>query len=114
MTFIPTASCGSINSRSNRSIKISRFPGCSVYCLNSTMGQQSSVMTQLRIPIMEKEREDSGVRSKGRVAQTVLDWVTYRNDRVARLKHGRQRDEPRGATPKAGFLLRLQEEVALP
>src|SRR4030095_5864467 len=47
----------------DRSFKISHFPGCSLYCLNSTMGQQSSVMTQLSIPIMEKEREDSGVRT---------------------------------------------------
>src|SRR5947209_17007863 len=42
----------------------------------------------------------NGVVSKGRVAQTVSDWVTYRNDRVVRLKHGLQRDEPSDATPK--------------
>ena len=29
-----------------------------------------------------------GVRSKGRVAQTVSDWVTYRNDRVVRPGNG--------------------------
>ena len=40
---------------------------------------------------------------EGRVAQTVSDWVTYRNDRVVRLKHGLQRDEPRDATPKQAF-----------
>src|SRR5947208_2413074 len=56
----------------------------------------------------------NGVACSGRVAQTVSNWVTYRNDRVVRLKHGLQRDEPRDATPKQGFLLRLQEEVALP
>jgi hypothetical protein len=47
MTLIPSASCGSINSRSNNSIKTSRFPGCSVYCLNSTTGQQSCVCFKL-------------------------------------------------------------------
>src|SRR6266699_3482097 len=29
-----------MNSRSKRSIRVSRFPGCSVYCLSSTIGQQ--------------------------------------------------------------------------
>jgi hypothetical protein len=54
----------------------------------------------------ENEMEN-GVVSKGRVAQTVLDWVTHRNDRVVRPKQGLQRDEPRDATPEAGFLLTL-------
>src|SRR5260370_30143063 len=35
-----TASCVSTNSRSNNSIRTSRIPGCIVYCLSSTMGQQ--------------------------------------------------------------------------
>ena len=52
--------------------------------------------------------------SKGRVAQTVLDGVTYRNDRVVRPEQGLQRDEPRDATSEAGLVLTLQEEVALP
>src|SRR6266567_2918565 len=40
MTFIPSASCDSTNSRSNRSINTSRFPGCNVYCRSSMIGQQ--------------------------------------------------------------------------
>src|SRR5439155_26657789 len=59
-------------------------------------------------------RGRAGVKTQGRVAQTALDWVAYRNDRVVRLKQGLQRDEPRDATAEAGFLLTLQEEVALP
>src|SRR5436190_8406295 len=61
MAFTPTASWVSTNSRSNKSIKTSRFPECRVYCLNSTTGQQSgedciclfpigSVMTDLTTP----------------------------------------------------------------
>src|SRR5437867_1060487 len=42
MTFIPSASCDSTNSRSNISINTSRFPGCNVYCRSSTIGQQFS------------------------------------------------------------------------
>src|SRR5205823_7726429 len=41
MTLLPTASWVSMNSRSKRSIKTSRFPGWSVYCLSSTIGQQN-------------------------------------------------------------------------
>src|SRR5207247_672756 len=40
MTFIPSASCDSTNSRSNKSINTSRCPGCNVYCRSSTIGQQ--------------------------------------------------------------------------
>src|SRR5438093_13223313 len=40
MIFIPSASCDSTNSWSNRSINTSRCPGCSVYCRSSTIGQQ--------------------------------------------------------------------------
>src|SRR6266478_2882701 len=40
MTFIPSASCDSTNSQSNRSINSSRLPGCNVYCRSSTIGQQ--------------------------------------------------------------------------
>src|SRR6266516_5791137 len=43
MSFIPSASCDSTNSRSTRSISTSRFPGCNVYCRSSTIGQQVSV-----------------------------------------------------------------------
>src|SRR5436309_16068300 len=78
MTFIPTASRGSINSRSKRSIKISRFLGCSVYCLNSTTGQQSgedrscfelspigAVMAHLSIPTVEmKKNQEAGLDLK--------------------------------------------------
>src|SRR5262249_51158498 len=66
MTFIPKVSWLSTNSRSNRSIKISRFPGCSVYCLNSTTRQQSciclklspvgSVMTHLSMASVEMKK----------------------------------------------------------
>ncbi len=42
MIFIPSASCDSTNSRSNRSINTSRCPGCNVYCRSSTIGQQFS------------------------------------------------------------------------
>src|SRR5438874_172368 len=43
MTFIPSVSCDSTNSRSNRSINTSRFPRCNVYCRSSAIGQQVSV-----------------------------------------------------------------------
>src|SRR4030095_6000219 len=42
MIFTPNASWVSTNSRSKRSIKTSRFPGWTVYCLNSTTGQQGA------------------------------------------------------------------------
>src|SRR5438132_8215817 len=71
MTFIRNASWLSTNSRSKRSIKISRFPGCNVYCLNSTTGQQScedricfklspigSVMPHLSIPSVEMKKAE--------------------------------------------------------
>src|SRR6266849_3923630 len=82
MIFIPNASWLSTNSRSKRSIKISRFPRCSVYCLNSTTGQQSredricfelypigSVMTHLTIASVEIKKAEAGAiflfRAKG-------------------------------------------------
>src|SRR6266481_2161854 len=40
MIFIPSASCDSTNSQSNRSINTSRFAGYKVYCRSSTIGQQ--------------------------------------------------------------------------
>src|SRR5829696_4430435 len=43
---MPTASWVSTNSRSKRSINTSRWPGCSVYCLSSTTGYRTSVMTR--------------------------------------------------------------------
>src|SRR5260370_41981695 len=71
MTFIPSASCGSMNSRSKRSIKISRFPAYSAYGLNSTTEQQSradgicfklspigSVMTHLSMPSVEMKKSE--------------------------------------------------------
>src|SRR5260370_42045309 len=73
MIFIPNASWLSTNSRSKRSIKISRFPWCSVYCLNSTTGQQSreericfelspigSVMTHLTIASVDIKKAEAG------------------------------------------------------
>ena len=55
MIFIPTASCDSTNSRSNRSINTSRFPGCKVYRLSSTTGQH--------VPVGESEPAVIFVRS---------------------------------------------------
>src|SRR5438874_7519069 len=76
MTCIPTASWGSINSHSKRSIKVSRLPGCSVYCLHSTAGQQSregcvcfelspfgAVITHLSIASVEMENAEAGATS---------------------------------------------------
>src|SRR5947207_2217960 len=40
ITYMPRISWLSMNSRSKRSIRKSRFSGCSVYCLSSTIGQQ--------------------------------------------------------------------------
>src|SRR5204863_576945 len=69
MIFTPNASWVSTNSRSKRSIKTSRFPGWSAYCLNSTTGQQNcedciclspigSVMTDLTtLCVKIKKRE---------------------------------------------------------
>src|SRR5258708_15050928 len=43
MIVIPTASCGSMNSFSNRSISTSRFPGRNVYCRSSTMCENAGI-----------------------------------------------------------------------
>src|SRR5258707_4473419 len=76
MAFTPTASWVSTNSRSNKSIKTSRFPECRVYCLNSTTGQQNSedpvclsradsVMADLRTLSVHDQRSEN----RGRKAE---------------------------------------------
>src|SRR5437773_9430965 len=57
MIFIPSTSCDSTNSRSNRSINTSRFPGCSVYCRSSTIGQQVCSGFALPIFSIPKKRD---------------------------------------------------------
>src|SRR5580765_6268921 len=73
MIFIFTCSWASTNSRSNRSIKTSRFPECRVYCLSSTTGQQGGedpacfsstglVMTDLNTLSVHDQRSKNGRR----------------------------------------------------
>src|SRR5881397_2448565 len=102
MTFIPTASCGSMNSQSKRSIKISRLPGCSVYCLNSTTGQQSrearscfelspigSLMTHLSVPTVEmKKKPEAGLDLKHLTFEPAEKSATGKVESRPRIRRG--------------------------